>query len=75
MTPPLLATDKPSRSTTTAYRELLTKLWILDPVTARMPAPGPLSRLVKGDKRQLCAPGLAVHLMEVTEDRHVRHLH
>lgn len=62
-------TDKPARSTVRVYRELLTKLWILDPVPAWMPALTPLGRLTKGDKHQLCDPGLAAHLLGITEEK------
>ncbi|WP_235931557.1 MULTISPECIES: ATP-binding protein [Actinomyces] len=61
-------TDKPSRSTTNAYRELLSALWVLDPVPAWLPAFTPLTRLTKGDKHQLCDPGLAAYLVGASED-------
>ncbi|MDU0348739.1 ATP-binding protein [Actinomyces sp. MRS3W] len=61
--------DKPARSTMRVYRELLARLWILEPIPAWAPALTPLSRLTKGDKHQLCDPGLAAHLLGITEEK------
>lgn len=59
----------PARSTARVYKELLARLWILDPIPAWLPTMAPLSRLTKGDKHQLCDPGLAAHLLGVTEQK------
>lgn len=61
--------DKPGRDATRGYRELLTKIWVLDPVPAWLPAQTPLKRLVAGEKHQLADPGLAAHLLGVTEEQ------
>lgn len=61
--------DKPSRDSTSAYRELLTKIWVLDPVPAWLPALTPLKRLTSGEKHQLCDPGLAAYLLGLSEEQ------
>lgn len=59
--------DKPSKSTTLTYRDVLTKIWILDPVPAWLPSISPLSRLVQAPKHQLADPALAATLLSVSE--------
>ncbi|ACZ32055.1 ATPase (AAA+ superfamily)-like protein [Xylanimonas cellulosilytica DSM 15894] len=56
---------KASRATLDAYREHLTRLFILDPVPAWTPAFNPLKRLTKSDKHHLVDPALAAHLVGV----------
>ncbi len=58
--------DKPSRTTIAAYRELLTRLFILDPVPAWIPVFNPLKRLTKTPKHHLVDPALAARLIGVT---------
>lgn len=60
--------DKPSKSTTLAYRDVLSKIWILDPVPAWLPSMSPLSRLVQAPKHQLADPALATTLLNVSEE-------
>ncbi|MGY5764257.1 ATP-binding protein [Brachybacterium sp. DNPG3] len=62
-------TDKPSKKTTLAYRDVLSKIWILDPVPAWLPTMSPLTRLVQAPKHQLADPALAATLLNVSEDR------
>lgn len=62
--------EAPARSTTNAYREHLTQLWILDPVEAWSPARNPFKRLQQGPKHQLADPGLAARLLGLS----ARHL-
>ena len=59
--------DKPSRPTTTAYRDVLTQLWLLDPVEAWRPFGIDLGRLSKTPKHHLADPALAARLMELNE--------
>lgn len=59
--------DKPARDTTQTYRDLLTKIWILDPVPAWTPSMTPLKRLTNSAKHQLVDPGLAAHLLGASE--------
>jgi predicted AAA+ superfamily ATPase len=60
--------DKPARNTATSYREILQKLWILDPVPAWVPSRNPLSRVAQPEKHQLADPALAAALLGVRED-------
>lgn len=62
--------EAPAKSTTLAYREHLTQLWILDPLEAWSPAQNPFKRLQQGPKHQLADPGLAARLMGLS----ARHL-
>jgi predicted AAA+ superfamily ATPase len=55
--------DKPSRSTSIAYRDVLTQLWLLDPVPAWGPAGNPLARLAQAPKHHLADPALAARLL------------
>ena len=60
--------DKPDRKTTSAYREALTRIWVLDPVPAWLPALTPLPRLKVGAKHQLVDPALSARLLGVGPD-------
>lgn len=62
--------EAPAKSTTIAYREYLTQLWILDPVEAWSPVHNPFKRLQQGPKHQLADPGLAARLLRLA----ARHL-
>ncbi|HEX7004717.1 MAG TPA: DUF4143 domain-containing protein [Trueperaceae bacterium] len=55
--------DKPARSTTEAYRQVLTDLWILDPLPAWLPGSRGLSRLGQAPKHHLTDPALAARLL------------
>ena len=57
--------DKPAKTTTIAYREVLSQLWLLDPVPGWLPAGHPLSRLAQAPKHHLADPGLAARLLGV----------
>jgi predicted AAA+ superfamily ATPase len=60
--------DKPARSTTIAYRDVLTQLWLLDPVPAWGPAANPLARLAQSPKHHLADPALAARLLGLSVD-------
>lgn len=60
--------DKPARSTTVAYRDVLTQLWLLDPVPAWGPAGSPLARLSQSPKHHLADPALAARLLGLSVD-------
>lgn len=60
--------DKPARTTTTAYRDLLSQIWILDPVPAWQPSGGEFTRLKRGPKHQLADPALAARLLNHTPE-------
>jgi len=55
--------DKPSRTTIEGYREVLRRIWILDPLPAWQPAFGHLKRLSQGPKHHLVDPALAARLV------------
>ncbi|MFB6262289.1 MAG: ATP-binding protein [Bradymonadaceae bacterium] len=57
--------DKPAKATTSAYRELLERLWILDDVPAWLPSRNYLSQLAKKSKHHLADPGLATRLLGI----------
>lgn len=56
-------TDKPAKTTTIAYRDVLTQLWLLDPVQAWVPSRGMGLRLSSAPKHQLADPALAARLL------------
>lgn len=60
--------DKPARSTTVAYRDVLTQLWLLDPLPAWGPAGSPLARLSQSPKHHLADPALAARLLGLSVD-------
>lgn len=57
--------DKPARSTTIPYRDVLERLWVLDPVEAWLPTRSHLRRLATAPKHQLVDPALAARLVDV----------
>lgn len=57
--------DKPARSTVIQYREVLQRLWLLDPVAAWAPTRNYFSRLARPEKHQLADPALAARLLGV----------
>ena len=56
-------TDKPARSTTENYRDLLSQIWVLDPVPAWTAALPPMPRLKVAPKHQLVDPAIAARLL------------
>jgi predicted AAA+ superfamily ATPase len=61
-------TDKPAKTTTIAYRDVLSQLWLLDPLPAWSPGGGRLSRLGAAPKHHLADPALAAALLNVDAD-------
>lgn len=59
--------EKPAASTTLAYREVLSSLWLLDAVPAWSPQGSPMARLGKAPKHHLADPALAVRLLGLSE--------
>ena len=55
--------DKPAKTTTIPYRDVLERLWLLDPVPAWLPTRNYLSRLSAPPKHQLADPALAARLL------------
>lgn len=61
--------NKPSLSTTLPWRDILTRLWILDPVPAWLPSNNRLKELATSDKHHLVDPALAARLLQVTSHK------
>lgn len=59
-------TDKPARSTTTAYRDALMQLWLLDPLPAWAPLGQEFTRLGQTPSHHLADPALAARLLGLT---------
>jgi predicted AAA+ superfamily ATPase len=57
---------KPSRTAAAPYRDVLERLWILDPVPAWQPTRRHLSRLTAAPKHQMADPALAARLLGAT---------
>ena len=60
--------EKPAKSTTIPYRDVLERLWILDPVPAWLPTRNRIARLSAPPKHQLVDPALAARLLGVGKD-------
>lgn len=57
--------EKPTRATTQPYRDVLERLWILDPLPAWLPTRSRLTRLAAPPKHHLADPALAARLLGV----------
>lgn len=57
--------DKPARASTQPYRDVLERLWILDPVPAWLPTRSRLARLSAPPKHHLADPALAARLLDL----------
>lgn len=64
--------DKPSRSATQPWRDVLERLWILDPVPAWLPTQNYLNRLAQQPKHHLADPALAATALGVDADALLR---
>jgi len=64
--------DKPSRSATQPWRNVLERLWILDPVPAWLPTQNYLNRLAQLPKHHLADPALAAAILGVDADALLR---
>lgn len=58
--------QQPAKTTTIAYRDHLTQLWLLDPVPGWLPTNSPLKRLQQAPKHHLADPALAARLLGVS---------
>lgn len=58
----------PPRTTTQPYREVLERMWLVDPVPAWLPSPNRISRLAGPVKHQLVDPALAARLLGIHAD-------
>lgn len=57
--------EKPDKKTVMRYRDLLTRLYILDPVPAWMPSLAPLTTLTRSPKHHMVDPAFPAHLAGV----------
>lgn len=64
--------EKPAKTTTQPYREVLERLWIVDPVQAWLPTRNHLTRLAQPPKHHLADPALAVRLLGLDADALLR---
>src|SRR5215813_12512452 len=55
--------DKPAKTTTIAYRDVLSRLWLLDPVPGWSPNRNAFTRLGAAPKHHLTDPALAARLL------------
>ncbi len=60
--------EKPARSTALVYREVLSSLWLLDPVPAWSASGSAMTRLGQAPKHHLADPALAVRLLGLSTD-------
>jgi hypothetical protein len=60
--------EKPSKTTTQPYREILERLWIVDPVPAWLPSRNRLNRLAQPPKHHLADPALAARILGLDAD-------
>lgn len=60
--------EAPAKETVQGYRDILEKLWVLDPVPAWIPSRNYLRRLSQPPKHQLVDPALAARLLGVDTD-------
>lgn len=55
--------DKPAKTTTIGYRDVLSQLWLLDPVPGWSPGRNAITRLGSAPKHHLADPALAARLL------------
>lgn len=59
--------DTPAKTTGIAYRDVLTQLWLLEPVPGWAPTNNPFTRLQQAPKHHLADPALAARLLGASE--------
>ncbi|CAM2950446.1 ATP-binding protein [Actinomyces slackii] len=59
--------SQPAKSTTIAYRDHLTRLWLLDPVPGWVPANNQIRRLQQAPKHHLADPALAARVLDLSD--------
>lgn len=60
--------SQPAKTTTIAYRDHLSQLFLLDPVPGWSPSRNPMRRLQQAPKHQLADPGLAAALLGLSAE-------
>jgi len=64
--------EPPSRKATQPYRDVLERLWIVDPIPGWLPTLNPINQLGTSPKHQLVDPALAARLLGASEEALVR---
>lgn len=64
--------DKPTKATTIRYREILERLWILEPVPAWLPSRNPVTALTQSPKHHLVDPALSAQLLGASAESLLR---
>jgi hypothetical protein len=59
--------EKPAKTTTIAYRDVLSQIWLLDSVPGWIPTRNPFVRLMHVPKHHLADPALAARLLGASE--------
>lgn len=59
--------DKPAKTTTIAYRDVLSQIWLLEPIPGWLPTRNLFTRLAQAPKHHLADPVLAARLLGATE--------
>ena len=59
--------EKPAKTTTIAYRDVLSQIWLLDPVPGWVPVRNQFTRLAQVPKHHLADPALAARLLGASE--------
>jgi hypothetical protein len=60
-------TNKPAKTTTVAYRDVLSQIWLLEPLPGWLPTRNPFTRLAQAPKHHLADPALAARLLGASE--------
>lgn len=60
--------EKPAKTTTAPYNDILQRLWIVEPVPAWLPTGNRIARLASPPRHQLADPALAARLLGVDAD-------
>jgi len=60
--------NKPAKTTVLPYRDILDRLWIIDPVPAWLPTRSAIARLARPPKHNLADPALAARLLGLGAD-------
>ena len=60
--------EKPAKTTTQPYNDILQRLWIVEPVPAWLPTHNHISRLASPPKHQLADPALAARILGIGAD-------
>ncbi len=58
--------EKPAKTTTTSYRDVLSQLWLLEPLPCWLPTRNLFIRLAQAPKHHLADPALATRLLGAT---------